>query len=173
MNLFFLAILLTNYESHQQEHWRTPGPAYQVFPLTLYIAALSLAPSTVDGRSLIPVVLLTRLLLLYPYLGFQPTRSSCLESRTSLNEVSEKQYDDSELWLGYKATIVTISIGYVLLQLPHLTRVSSIDFAHFQDIPSAVNNDSAVSALGYDLLLAISSLAVWYMARENPKTHIE
>lgn len=175
MNLFFLAVLLAPKMPSQlssSPRWQAPGPRNQMLLLALYLAVLYIAPFTLDTRALIPVVLLTRVLLLYPYLGLSPRQIS-VESAKSPTEVAGRRYMDHELWMAYKSSFSTITIGYILLQLAHSFLNSPIAFPFSTYVIRAINNDSAVSALGYDLVVALSSVMAWYALRPRAKVHDE
>lgn len=145
----------------------------QVLLPTVYFAALSIAPSIINTWALIPIVLLARALLVYPYLAFRPKQISSTGTKKSGSEIPEKRKRQEEygLSLGYKPTIVTIIVGYVSLQLLPVMQGSILAFLYPGDIIRIINNDSAVSTLGYDLLITMASLALWYSTQSRGTMH--
>ena len=176
MNLFFLAVLLEPAKMSQASTsgcWSAPGLVMQVLPLAVFFATLSIAPLAVDSSALIPVVLLARLLLFLPFLAYCLTLVSPTESEQSNSGRFKQRHKRNRLWLAYKATTLTLVSGYVFLQLVHTIRGTTIAFPFVREILSTVNNDSAVSALGYDLLIAMVSWAIWYAIHSKNKVHAE
>ena len=170
INLFFLAVLLTPSESSLRRtstSWSAPSPMKQILLLGVYLLALSIAPSIKDTPTLIPVVLLTRLLLLCPYLAFRPRATPSSGSTNRSSEASRNLHDYGRIGQAYKPAVLTGVIGYLVLQLQHTAVGSSVALPLSKRVIIAINNDSAVSALGYDHLIGILSLVVWYAARSN------
>lgn len=172
MNLFFLAVLLSPSPSDRlaaSSGWLVPPVVNQVLMLTVYFAALCIAPSAPTTLALTPVALLIRILLCFPYLGCRPKQPGCRERKISPSKVLGERTPDYKLWVAYKPIWMTIVICYTLLQLLHVWRGSVIAFPPTKDIMWAINNDFAISALGYDLLIAMTSLIVWYGTRPTGK----
>lgn len=172
MNLFFLAVLLSPSPSDRlaaSSGWLVPPVVNQVLMLPVYFAALCIAPSAPTTLALTPVALLIRILLCFPYLGCRPKQPGCRERKISPSKVLGERTPDYKLWVAYKPIWMTIVICYTLLQLLHVWRGSVIAFPLTKDIMWAINNDFAISALGYDLLIAMTSLIVWYGTRPTGK----
>jgi hypothetical protein len=101
--------------------------------LLISFATLSIAPSTISTKALIPVVLLARTLLFYPYLALRPKEITSNMSTRSRSEISKKERDDDDFILRDKMTAVTIAVGHVSLQLLHVMQGS------FRPLPLSAN----------------------------------
>lgn len=145
----------------------------QVLPLAVFFVTLSIAPLAVESSALIPLVLLARLLLFLPFLSYSPTLIPPAESEQSNSGRSKKWNQKAKLWLAFRPTTLTLVSGYVFLRLVHTIRGTTMAFPLMREILSTVNNDSAVSALGYDLLIGMASWVFWYAIHSKNKVHAE
>jgi hypothetical protein len=169
MNLFFVAILVTQFKFQPSgsSRWRAPRPEHQVLFLSIYFATLFIAPSTISTKALMPVVLLARSLLFYPYLALRPEEITSNSSTRGGNQISENETEHDGFLLRYKATAVTTALGYISLQLLHVMQGSFIALPQSANLISAITDNYAVSTLGYDFLIAIASLGLWVSTWPN------
>ncbi len=173
MNLFFLTVLLGPEmpQTSTSTCWSAPGLMIQVLPLATFSATLFIAPFCLDTSALIPVVLLARLLLFLPFQAFRPNLISVTAFGQSKGDIFKKRNKENNFWLAYKPTLLTALSGYLCLRFVHALRVSTLTLPFTREILSAINNDSAVSALGYDLLIAMGSWAIWCATKSKDKVH--
>ena len=174
MNLFFLAVILSpgSSQTSVSTFWSVVDVTTQVLLVAVYFITLSSAPSMNDMGAVIPAVLLTRLLLLCPYLFLCPKRARPSNSTAISSERSGKLHGDRSLWQAHKPLGWMGVVGYLALQFQHIMTGSSAALPFSQEVIRAINNDSAVSALGYDFALGVISLAAWYTTRWSGKVHV-
>lgn len=148
-NLFFVAMLLYPVPDHDRKQW-IPSPSWQILPLAIYYMNLILLPRTVGTRAFIPVILSTRILLICPLL------ISHLCSRifrgVPKSTVEVPRAYGAAYWCIISCSAV-LFVGQTVIPLK--------DGAGISRVVAAINDQPAVSALGWDFLLAIVSLITW------------
>ena len=172
INLFLLAVLL-GLEFHQPPattSWSAPKATNQVLLVTAYFIALSVAPSMRDTSRLIPTVFLTRLLLFCPYLVLRPKMAPLANSRKGCSDISGKLYEKDKLWQAYIPATLTGAFGCLTLQFRHSMTGTTTTIS--KQTTLALDNDSAISALGYDLVIAVASWFLWYATGPKGKEHV-
>lgn len=175
INLFVIALLLTAPKPSDYSPtvlWSTPKPFHQVIPLAAYFLALAVAPYTKDSSALMPLVLATRFLLFYPYLGFRPKILPSIKSQISGSDDPKSKDPNTNLLRQYKPSVLTFMLGYVLLRVLHILGGSGTAFPT-KRILMAVDNDYAVRTLGCDFVMAMVSLGVWDQTRPKSKPRRE
>ena len=137
----------------KRKQW-IPRPLWQILPLVVYYVNLVLLLRTVGTRAFIPVILGTRALLICPLLisdFSQRILRGMLESTIKVHR-------------GYSTAhwcIVSCSsalfVGQSIIALKDGTGISRVAVA--------VNDQPAVSALGWDFLLSVVSCSTWFATR--------
>lgn len=131
-----------------------PKPTSQTLFLAIYFILLVAAPSTVGTPWLIPVVLGTRLLLFYPYLGFRLRLPSGRQGA-----VNPKLKTMDSLWTAFIPSVIAMLIGYGLFLI--LSMIDNPNSRGPWATLIALLNEPPISALGFDFVLALSSLVIW------------
>jgi hypothetical protein len=151
-NLFLLRMI---FREEKQEDQPIPTAA------TLYPAAVSLqcavaltylgvvaaAPYSVATRYFFPVLFATRILLFAPYQAL-----SLVQQESRSEQVHPGR--TGSLMKEYGWFFAPVLVGGVLMQLAQTARTS-----RFAGILAALNCNPAVSALGYDILIGLASIA--------------
>ncbi len=173
-NLFFLATMLTPILDPEGVMW-TPKPALQLLPLALYTMSIFLAPFLVGTHMFVPIVFIIRLLL------FCPLLLPLVIPRSFKNSHFRRKHVHRAYQGAYKFIVVS-SAALVVIQtilaikdnLFHSPRhlVTGQDPITSQRragvttaiarVLEAVNDNPAVSALGYDYVLSVISFLTWY-----------
>lgn len=149
-NLFLLGMILREEEEDQ------PIATATLYPVTMslqcavaltYLGVVAAAPYSVATRYFFPVLFATRILLFAPYQALGPVRR---ESR------SEQVHPGrlGSLMKGYSWFFALVLVGGVLTQLAQTGRTNSLACTL-----AALNCNPAVSALGYDVLIGMASIA--------------
>ena len=147
-NLFLIAISLMDLPSSKQLR-QAPGLTRQLAPLLAYMVCLIAMPYCVGTSWFFPVLFLTRFLLFSRMIELRPG------VKPESSEKSASVTPAFPLFEDYKWTIVYFCLGAWVLSVVHLTQAMP-----FQGALAAVNFNSAVSALGYDLLVGLASLVI-------------
>jgi hypothetical protein len=145
-NLFLLAVELRKQQSNfVLEIPKLPNDWIKWLLVYLFFGALSLAPRFAETDNIILVLLATRIILFAPYLNSRP---SVIPERSAAGDKAVSSQD-----------------RLLLLAIFGLTFGWATYLVYRCDYPpgaiwSALHDSPAVSALGYDFLLGITSLAV-------------
>ena len=156
-NLFLLALLMRPLPKPQANIW-TPMPALKYGPLIAYFVLLTAAQYTIDTEYFISVVIALRLLL------FWPLALATMLPRSCGHQLPAK--DVREENLTQLIVIGLVSINLVCIQTMYTLASNGFSFI---GMIKAVNNNPAVSALGYDYILGSVSAIVWLRStRSSP-----
>ena len=148
-NMFFLALLMRPLPKAEDSIW-TPMPALKYGPLVAYFALLAAAQFTIDTGYFMSIVIALRLLL------FWPLALAKMLPKSFGHELPAK--DIREQNLTQLIVIGLVSINLVCVQTMYTLASNGFNFI---GMIKAVNNDPAVSALGYDYILGSVSAIVW------------
>ena len=156
MNFFFLAILLKPVANPNEQIW-TPTPVIQLLPLAAYYLFVLSAPFFAGANVFVGIVVMIRFLLFCPFIlpAVVPEgggKSYLTPRKASWADAGPFQF---------------IGVCSALLWLMHTFITLKDNGVHFGKIFSAVNEDYAVSALGYDYILSLVSLGVWALQVGN------
>lgn len=166
-NLFSLFLLLRRHDSYGTTRLLRPlSSNLQILLVFTFGAVLGMGSYSVKAGWLFPVLFVTRLLLFSPFLLLQPAvlpaDASARSRFRSLSAVGRLGRHEGKWALG-------LTIASIAFQL----RIGLSQYS-VTEISSALNSSSAVSALGYDVLLGISSLAVYaFMGNEAVESSTE
>ena len=157
MNFFFLSILAE--PPHHLVSTSKPfrlrlRSLYHVAFIWLYFAFLLSAPTTVGTQLLIPLVLVVRLLLFFPYAGFR------VDLTSQRREGKERTRKPGGAWKVFSPSVLSGIFGYASIWLSLFGSTSTQQGSW--SVLTALFNDSAISALGFDLLLALVSVVAWF-----------
>ncbi len=149
-NLFFLAMLLKPVSNPNQQTW-TPTPIIQLLPLVAYYIFVLAAPFVAGTGAFIGVVILIRLLLVAP-----------LALPAIVTEGGGQSYATPRKahWADagpFKFIGICSALLWVLQTFVAL-KTTGFDLSR---IFSSLNDNPAVSALGYDYLLSLVSFGTW------------
>lgn len=147
-HLFFIDMLLTLVPSPEQGVW-TPSQTLPLGPLVAYFGFISLAPYAAGTGSFIPVISMIRILLFCP-LFLRMIVPSHLGGRHLKMKDGHAAYMGSLKFIGICSAVLYI----------FQTAVAFSDHG-YRDIIGAINDDPAVSALGYDYLLSLVGAFIW------------
>jgi len=155
-NVFLLASLLNSdpVQGAQQTRKRSlnirPGRKYLQFAVSLsYLGILAAAPASVGTPLFFSLLFATRFLLFTPYLILRPSASS----EQGQNRPSMRLRSD---WVQSPIAVV-LAVGAVL-QVVQTSRTNGL-----LAVLSALNDNPAVGALGYDLIVGVLSLALFIL----------
>ena len=146
MNLFFLATILNGSTTDNTK----PGPlvssAISRIPiLSAFFVLIMLAPSTVENERFLLVVAFIRLCIFFPFFSaFSASRDSSTEP--------------GGLSRSLNVTFLAVSVALVAFQISEALQETDMSILR---ILSAVNEYPSVSALGYDYVLGLVSIAAW------------
>ena len=135
----------------------TPVLPLRIGPLTAYFILVAIAPFTVNTTFFMPLVISIRGLLLSPLLI-----SSLLSERAGSYLPPEKaQEHDMNVF-------IVMGIGSIYLICIQTMLTLSYNGFSFRGLLGAINNDPAVSTLGYDYILSLVSAGMWYRSLHYP-----
>lgn len=157
-NLFFLALLMRPLPKPEVNIW-TPVPVLKYGPLVAYFSLLTAAQFTIDTGYFMSIVVALRLLL------FWPLALATMLPKSFGHELPAK--DVRERNLAQLIVIGLVSINLVCVQTMYALASNGFNFI---GMIKAVNNDPAVSALGYDYILGSVSAIIWLRStRTSPE----
>jgi len=134
------------HEGQERAHdLKAVTPLLQSAISLLYLIALRAAPSNVGGRYFFPVLFGTRILLSAPYLLLQPSR---------VDSWRVQRTPSKHLMQAFTWSFATLGVGGLILQTSQTLRTNGLS-----GILAALNSNPAVSALGYDFLIGVVSVA--------------
>jgi hypothetical protein len=157
-NLFLLGMIFREEEeAEDEEDEDQPIPtAATLYPATVslqcavaltYLGVVAAAPYSVATRYFFPVLFATRILLFAPYQAVGP-----VQQKSRSGQVHPGR--PGSLTKEYGWFFALVLVGGVLMQLAQTARTS-----RFAGILAALNCNPAVSALGYDVLIGLASVA--------------
>ncbi|KAJ9622543.1 hypothetical protein H2204_011556 [Knufia peltigerae] len=135
-----------------------PASAFRQGASTLsYLFVLALAPYSVGTRYFFPVLFATRVLLFAgPYIILRPELGKDqLNPSTTTTTTTTTKYHTVKLY-RWSCAILAVSLGYMSMQTIQTARSSTDGLAA---IGNALHDSPAVSALGYDVMIGMVSLA--------------
>lgn len=149
-NLFFLAMLLKPVSNPNQQIW-TPTPIIQLLPLVAYYIFVLAAPFVAGTGAFIGVVILIRLLLVAPLT--LPAIVPNGGGQSYLTPRKAKCADAGPFqFIGICSAMLWILQTFVAL------KSTGFDLGR---ILNSLNDNSAISALGYDYTLSLASSGTW------------
>lgn len=174
-NLFFLAMLLTPISDPEAVVW-TPKPALQLLPLVPYAMSIFLIPFLVGTHIFVPIVLIIRLLLFCPLLLPLVLPRSFKNSHFR-RELVHHAYQGAYRFIAISSVVLFVTqtilavkdnlsdspIHHVNGQGPIMAKRQAGVTTVVGRVFKAVNDNPAVSALGYDCVLTVISSWVWYI----------
>ncbi|KAK5436479.1 hypothetical protein LTR34_002110 [Exophiala xenobiotica] len=159
-NLFLLRMIFREeeeMEEEEEEEEEQPIPtAATLYPAAVslqcavaltYLGVVAAAPYSVATRYFFPVLFATRILLFAPYQALGP-----VQHKSPSEQVHPRRM--GSLMKEYGRFFAPALVGGVLMQLAQTARTSS-----FASTLAALNCNPAVSALGYDVLIGLASVA--------------
>jgi len=151
-NLFLIAMLLKPVANPNQKIW-TPTPIIQLLPLVAYYVFVLAVPFVSGTEAFVGISIVIRLLLSWPFLlpGIVPEgggQSYLTPRKASWIDAGPFQF---------------IGICSALLWLLQTIMTFRDHGFHVGRILGAINDSSAVSALGYDYILSLISIGVWIL----------
>ena len=155
-NLFFLALLMRPLPKPEANIW-TPSPTLKYGPLVAYFALLTAAQFTIDTGYFMSMVIALRLLLFCP-LALATMLPKSFGHELPANDVREQN-------VTQLIVVGLVSINLVCVQTMYTLASNGFSFI---GMIKAVNNDPAVSALGYDYILGSVSAIVWLRSTRRP-----
>ena len=135
---------------------RIPSKMMQAVPTLIYYGALSSIPHTVGKPSFVPIVVLLRTLLFCPFLFRTSIFQSFLGSRAVPLRDVHQSYP-----MTYRAAFVCSGV-LVVRQTISATQENSV-----REVFGAVNNNPAVSALGYDFILHLIGFCAYFLVCDS------
>lgn len=148
-NLFFLALLMRPLPKPEANIW-TPIPVLKYGSPTAYFALLAAAQFTIDTGYFMSIVVGLRVLLFWP-LALATMLPKSFGHGLPATNVREQN-------LTQLIVIGLISINLVCIQTMYTLASNGFSFI---GMFKAVNDNPAVSALGYDYILGSVSAIVW------------
>lgn len=149
-NLFFLAMLLKPVSNPNQQIW-TPTPIIQLLPLVAYYSFVLAAPFVAGTGTFIGVVIFIRLLLVAPLI--LPAVITEGGGQSYLTPRKAHWADAGPFkFIGICSALLWFLQTFVAL--------NNTGFDPSRIINS-LNDNSAVSALGYDYILSLASFGTW------------
>ncbi|KAK5541679.1 hypothetical protein LTR23_005768 [Exophiala sp. CCFEE 6169] len=149
-NLFLLRMIFREEEEQPIPTAATLYPAavsLQCAVALTYLGVVAAAPYSVATRYFFPVLFATRILLFAPYQALGP-----VQHKSPSEQVHPRRM--GSLMKEYGRFFAPALVGGVLMQLAQTARTSS-----FASTLAALNCNPAVSALGYDVLIGLASVA--------------
>lgn len=138
---------------------KAASPIAQVAYVLLYAFLVSLAPSLSRSEYLLLIVLAARSLLFMPYVVRPPANSV----QKAQDEGRFDSSDDQDIRKLYLPAYVTLALTSGILTAKQILTTPRSQYGGGNDakrVLGAVNENPAVSALGYDFLLGLAGLAV-------------
>lgn len=149
-------MLLKPVSNPKQQIW-TPTPIIQLLPLTAYYIFVLAAPLVAGTGAFLAVVILIRLLLIVPLI--LPTIVAKGDGQSYLTPRKAHWTDACPLHF-----IVVCSA--LLWTVQSFVALKNTSFG-LSRIVGALNDNPAVSALGYDFVLGLISIATWVLLGER------
>ena len=128
-----------------------PGPVTQCLPVAAYYILLARAPSSIGKPIFISIIVLLRILLMFPFL-FRNSVFEALGIASMSMQSAQSGYSTAYILALLCSTILFVQRTIWALKQNQVS-----------DILMAVNSNPAVSALGYDFILYIVSCAAWFL----------
>ena len=133
--------------------------ALQLLPLVPYFLSLLLLPFLVRTRFFIPMVFTLRLLLFCPFLLHLGFLERNLETSNFVREHIHGAYKETYKFIAVSSAFLITVQSVMAIKNSQDSGLSSAS----SRILRAINDDPAVSALGYDYVLSAASFVTWYM----------
>lgn len=159
-NLFYLALLLKDTSKANPRFW-TPNVLVMTAPLYLFAVLVYLAPGLVESQYFLAVVAVIRLLLFWPLIA-----ATALPSLVGSYQTSAVARQTKLVVLIHIAVLMLVVLA---IQTRSILASGSSGFGRML---SAINDDSSVSALGYDYLLSLISSVAWHQFADDPSAPI-
>ncbi|KAJ9607150.1 hypothetical protein H2200_008222 [Cladophialophora chaetospira] len=155
-NVFCLALLMRREKSDTTLRTLNPSsPGLQVLLVTTLVGILRTGPSSVGTASFLPLVLITRALVLAPVLLLRPRNS---QTEAGVHSQAQSSSRASRLGQHESRWALALTIASIALQIAKGLSESSIT-----ELWTGLNSSPAVSALGYDALIGMVSLGVFML----------
>ena len=148
-----MAMLLKPVTNPSEKIW-TPTPIVQLLPLVAYYLFVLAAPFAVGTGIFIFVVIIIRLLLFCPFI-----LPAIVSEGGGMSYLTPRKAK----WAG-AGPFQFIGICSVLLWTMQTLVTLKDNGFHLGIIIGSVNDSPAVSALGFDYVLSLASLAIWALS---------